>query len=125
LLEPVNELERLEDADGRWRGYVNEQLAGSYRQLFACVDVLLMLRAPSFDCVFEWRRLQERKLAAKVGAQGVPAGRSQVMDDAALRRFIMHFERITRHLQEEMPARADLVAQLDADRRIIAVRQSG
>lgn len=125
LLDPVNELERLEDAEGRWRSYVNTQLAGRYQQLFGCIDVLLMLRAPSFDCVFEWRRLQERKLAAKVNAQGVPAGRLQLMDDSALRRFIMHFERVTRHLQDEMPARADLVAQLDADRRIVSVRQSG
>lgn len=125
LLDPVNELERLEDAERRWRSYVNTQLAGQYQQLFGCIDVLLMLRAPSFDCVFEWRRLQERKLAATVKAQGVPAGRLQLMDDTALRRFIMHFERVTRHLQDEMPARADLVAQLDADRRIVSVRQSG
>jgi D-glycerate 3-kinase len=43
------------------------------------------------------------------------------MDDAALRRFIMHYERLTRHILAEMPGRADLVAELDRNRRIRAL----
>jgi len=38
------------------------------------------------------------------------------MDDAGVARFISHYERITRHILEEMPARADVVVELDATR---------
>jgi len=45
------------------------------------------------------------------------------MSDEELRRFIMHFERLTRHILREMPARADLVAELDANRCVTAVHR--
>jgi len=114
LARPVNGLEAEEDRDGAWRAHVNEALAQDYARLFARIDLLVFLRAPSFDCVFEWRQLQERKLWEKTGGTG--AG---LMDDAALTRFIAHYERITRHLLATMPDRADLVAALDADHRIV------
>jgi D-glycerate 3-kinase len=113
LADPVNALEANEDADGRWRAYVNAALAGPYRDLFARIDLNVFLRAPSFDCVFEWRRLQEEKLRARTGGNG--AG---LMDDAALARFIMHYERITRHLLRTMPQSADIVLSLGADHQI-------
>jgi D-glycerate 3-kinase len=113
LADPVNALEASEDADGRWRAYVNAALAGPYRDLFARIDLHVFLRAPSFDCVFEWRRLQEDKLRARTGGNG--AG---LMDDAALARFIMHYERITRHLLRTMPQSADIVLSLGADHQI-------
>ncbi|MDB5689865.1 MAG: kinase [Sphingomonas bacterium] len=113
LAEPVNALEAAEDADGRWRAYVNAALAGPYRDLFARIDLGVFLRAPIYDCVFEWRRLQEEKLRARTGGSG--AG---LMDDAALARFIMHYERITRHLLRTMPGRADLIVSLGADHQI-------
>lgn len=124
LAEPVNELESEEDRDGRWRHYVNDQLRGPYRELFGLVDRLVMLHAPGFEVVFEWRRQQERELAAasaRAGA-GEPLA-SKIMDDAQLHRFVMHYERLTRHIFREMPDRADLTAQLDHDRRILAIRK--
>ena len=39
------------------------------------------------------------------------------MDEAALDRFVMHYERLTRWMLEEMPARADIVIQIGADQR--------
>jgi D-glycerate 3-kinase len=114
LAEPVNELERDEDAELRWRGYANRMLERDYRTLFARVDYLAMLAAPSFDAVFGWRRQQERELAAsRPGAE--------TMDDAALTRFIAHYERHTRQLLADLPARADLVARLDADRALLGM----
>jgi D-glycerate 3-kinase len=113
LLDPINILEAEEDAEGRWRGHVNACLAGEYRALFGRLDRLVYLRAPSFDCVFAWRRRQEEKLRARVGdgAQGL-------MDEAALRRFIMHYERLTRFQLDVLPARADIVVALDAEQAI-------
>jgi D-glycerate 3-kinase len=118
LASPVNELERTEDADGGWRAYVNQQLATRYGDLFGLIDRLVMLRAPSFDVVFAWRRQQERELEAKLGAA---ARGSQIMDDAALARFIMLYERLTRHILREMPARADIVAALSESREVLSV----
>jgi D-glycerate 3-kinase len=115
LARPVNALERDEDPRGIWRAHVNAALAGPYRELFA-VDTLVLLRAPSFEVVFEWRREQERKLAARLAATG--ASGSAVMDSAQLARFIAHYERLTRHILEEMPARADALFELDAERRM-------
>jgi D-glycerate 3-kinase len=114
LAAPLNALERDEDADGRWRRYVNAQLAGPYQGLFGMLDRLVLLAAPDFDIVFRWRRQQEHSLAALASAAPVP----RVMSDAQLARFIMHYERLTRFILSEMPQRADLVVALDAERRV-------
>ena len=115
LREPVNALERDEDADGRWRFYVNRRLETDYRRLFAELDRLIFLRVPGMDRVLEWRTLQEQKLAATAGA-----GR-HVMDAATIRRFVMHYERLTRHNLADLPARADVTLSLDDDHGFGAV----
>ena len=113
---PVNTLERDEDASGIWRRYVNTALLQDYAQLFAQLDLQVMLQAPSFDVVYAWRLEQEHKLRARLQQSG--SDLTRVMDDAAVARFIAHYERITRHLLDEMPARADILLQLDAARQV-------
>lgn len=107
LASPVNALEAEEDGDGRWRAHVNAALAGPYRQLFARLDALAFLQAPSFEVVLGWRREQERKLIARTG---------RGMTEAQLARFVAHYERLTRWMLADLPTRADLVFRLDADR---------
>lgn len=114
LRSPINALEREYDADGRWRGYVNDALAGPYRALFEPLDVLILLQAPSFDVVFRWRLEQERKLRERVQQEGGSGQR--IMSEAEVATFIAHYERITRHILEEMPARADVLIELDEQR---------
>jgi D-glycerate 3-kinase len=114
LRMPVNALEREEDGDGAWRGYVNEQLAGAYAALFATLNLRLMLCAPDFACVHGWRKEQEAGLP-----RGQPGSRLP-MDDSALARFIAHYERITRWLIENQPA--DVIALLDRDRTPVSWR---
>ena len=116
LATPVNTLERDEDASGIWRRYVNTALLQDYAQLFAQLDLQVMLQAPSFDVVYAWRLEQEHKLRARLQQSG--SDLTRVMDDAAVARFIAHYERITRHLLDEMPARADILLQLDAARQV-------
>lgn len=116
---PVNALEAEEDRDGRWRRYVNTRLQGEYAALFAQLDVLLMLKVPSLEHVFQWRCLQEEKLAAGLRDPAQPA--THLMDAAAIRRFIMHYERITRHMLAEMPERADLTLLVDEAHQICRV----
>jgi len=120
---PVNNLETDEDPDGVWRDHVNAQLAGQYAAFFARLDHLIMLKVPDFDCVQAFRSLQEAKLRAKVG-QGQGGGSGPVaglMDEGAIGRFIMHYERLTRHMLAEMPSRADVVMELDREQKIECV----
>ena len=111
LQTPVNALERDEDPDGRWRAAVNEHLKADYAMLFNRLDMLVMLRVPSFDKAIEWRRLQESKLRYP-------------LSEAQLLRFIMHFERITRHMLDTGPARADLVIDVDDQHNPVSVLYS-
>ena len=113
LSRPINELEHKEDTDGIWREYVNQQLAGPYRLLFDRIDTLIMLEAPDFECVCDWRAKQEDKLRSRMQAEGKPA--DEVMDPARHAHFMMHYERLTRWMLEEMPKRADTVLSLEKD----------
>lgn len=108
LAEPVNELERLEDPEGAWRRYVNERMASDYPRLYGLVDYLVMLKAPGFDKVYEWRQRQEDKLAERL--QGVSGTR--IMTPDQVRRFIQHYERVTRQGLRTLPAQADIVFEL-------------
>ncbi|MCC7464188.1 MAG: kinase [Gammaproteobacteria bacterium] len=116
LIEPINALERSEDPQGIWRRYVNAALAGEYQQLFAQLDQLIMLSATGFEQVYAWRFEQERKLRGRLQAAGADA--SATMDEVQLARFVQLFERLTRHMLAEMPARADevLAARPSANR---------
>lgn len=111
LADPVNALEAKEDEDGVWRRYVNEAIRGDYEALYGLVDYLVMLKAPSFDMVFEWRQNQEDKLAAMISETGAAGHR--IMTPKQLRRFIQHYERVTRHGLETLPQKANVVFQLN------------
>ena len=111
LRDPVNRLEADEDPDGSWRREVNRRLATDYAELFARIDLLVMLKVESFEAVRANRRLQEQKLAARD-----PAG-AALMDDTALDRFLMHYERLTRWMLQEMPTRADVLIPIGPGQR--------
>lgn len=111
LREPVNQLEAEEDPDGVWRREVNRRLATDYAELFGRIDFLVMLKVETFEDAKAYRRLQEQKLVAS------HPGGAALMDEAALDRFQMHYERLTRWMLEEMPPRADIVIEIGADQR--------
>ncbi len=118
LAKPVNSLESERDADGIWRNFFNRALTTDYQPLFDKVDKLIMLRAPSFDAVFNWRLEQEQKMIAQLAEQN-NTDRSGVMSQAQIAEFIAHYQRITEFSLAEMPSRADHLFQLDAQRQII------
>lgn len=118
LVAPVNALERDADPDGVWRGYVNDRLASDYRRLFDRIDLLVLLAAPGFEVVAEWRIEQERELQTRCLAEG--RSTEAVMSDADVHRFIAFFQRITEQMLRN--AAADLVIRLDRQRRVLAVR---
>lgn len=118
LQQPVNALEEAEDPDGIWRRYANDCLAGDYQRLFDRIDALVLLAAPDFDVVFEWRMQQEDELRQSASKQA-----RDVMDAAGVARFIRHYERLTRHILSEMPGRADLVVRLARDRSPLSIER--
>jgi len=117
LREPINSLEREEDASGGWRSYVNDQIKGSYTDLFATLDALIFLQAPSFDAVYRWRLEQEKKLAA---ATLNPA--SGIMNNKQIAYFIQHYERLTRVNLAILPGTADVVLELNENHDCVALR---
>jgi D-glycerate 3-kinase len=112
LAAPVNAVERTRDPDGVWRRYANDALAGPYRALFNPIGFQALLLAPGFDVVLGWREQQEHALIARGGAG---------QTDAELAAFIQYYERLTRWLAAEMPARADVTARLDDGRSVVAL----
>ena len=107
---PLNELERRDDADGRWRAWIDAQLAGDYAKLWRRLDALIVLAAPEFGIVERWRGEPERILRRR--------GAPRAMTPPALRRFLMHYERVSRRALRTLPAIADIVVTLDATRRV-------
>lgn len=109
LLEPVNSLEAEEDPEGIWRSVSNLWLRGDYARLFGLIDMLVMLKVDSFETVIANRLKQEEKLrAARPDA-------AHLMDEVAIRRFCQHFERLTRHMLQDLPPQADVVFELGPD----------
>ena len=82
------------------------------------VDRLVMLAAPSFDSVFDWRLEQEQKLAESIRMMEKGVLGAKTMNEKEISHFIGHFQRITEHCLLEMPARADHLFRLNNDRSI-------
>ena len=97
LAEPLNSLEREQDLDGQWRGYINQQLQTEYRALFQQLQSLVYLQVPNMEAVRQWRYQQQN---------GEQLSRQQVAG------FVGYFERITRWMQQTLPQQADVVLAL-------------
>jgi D-glycerate 3-kinase len=108
---PINGLERDEDAAGCWRRHVNQRLSEDYAQLLDGREFLMYLQVPDLDAVYRWRAAQERQLPA-----------SQRMTANQLRRFIAHFERLTRALDRQLAGRCDLTVGLGPRHGIRSLR---
>lgn len=124
LTKEVNEFEGLRDADARWRRYVNTCLAHHYPRLFERIACLVVIKAPSFSCVYQWRSLQEEKLKASVTQMQAEVGGAKqdkairTMSEAELKDFISHFQRLTEHALETLPAKADWLLELSEDHKV-------
>lgn len=122
LNHPINHLEASEDSNGIWRNYVNDQLAGGYQKLFKLLDKLVVLQAPSFDTVIEWRSLQEQKLAQSL-SPNADHDELELLDHDKLSRFISHYERLSKHALSTLSSQADWLLTLDSDHRVTSLTQ--
>lgn len=112
----INDLENDEDPEAIWRTYSNQQLIKYHRSLFDQADMLIFLQIPSFDKVYEWRGLQEKKLANDTVHKN-----HAVMNESQLKRFIQHYERVTRSCLRQLPLLADIIIYLNGQHAIESI----
>ena len=117
LQASINPMEAEQDPSLAWRSEVNRQLANEYADVFGSLDALLLLQAPSFDAVFEWRWQQEQRLS-KQFQQDHPDRPDPTMSRSEVADFILHYQRLTEHGLKTLPDRADFVWELATDRSV-------
>ena len=93
-----------------WRSFDNNKLKKEYKKIFNLIDKLIFLKVPSFKKVYEWRLLQENKL--KLKAKG-----KKIMEKKLIGKFIMFYERLTKHMIKNNSRIFDLTIFLDKNHR--------
>ncbi len=106
LIAPINKLEKDKDKKRIWRKRVNKELKNEYKTLFKFIDYLIFLKVPSFEHVYKWRLLQEKKL--KATSRG-----KKTMTDKEIRNFIMFYERLTKHMLKNFHKVAETTINID------------
>ncbi|MCH2190365.1 MAG: hypothetical protein MK188_05515 [Gammaproteobacteria bacterium] len=122
LFRPINDLEQIQDADKKWRRYVNQTLSDDYAEAFAKIDELVVLEVPSFKCVYRWRSEQEQKLIARLKEAGQST--ASTMTVPQLKHFIQHYQRLTQHCLTTLPTVADHVLGIDEDHRFVSLKSA-
>ena len=117
LEAPINPMEAEQDPSLVWRREVNRQLVDGYADVFGKLEALLLLQAPSFDTVFEWRWQQEQRLSEQF-QQNHPDSPNPTMSRSEVADFVLHYQRLTEHGLKTLPDRADFVWELATDRSV-------
>ena len=112
---PLNILEKHRDNKKIWRQKVNSELKKNYKKIFDLIDKLIFLKVPSFKYVLKWRLLQEKKL--KITGKG-----NKTMTDKEIKNFVMHYERITKHMLKTLPKKANVIINIDDKHRLKSVK---
>ena len=112
---PINKLEKQEDIKKIWRRKVNSELKKNYKKIFNLIDKLIFLKVPSFKYVFKWRLLQEKKL--RVTGKG-----NKTMTDKQVKKFVMYYERITKHMLKTLSKKASTVISIDNKHRLKSIK---
>jgi len=115
LLKTINILEKKKDLDLKWRSRVNNELKNAYKKIFSKIDMLIFLKVPSFNCVYKWRLLQEKKL--QLTSKG-----KKIMSSLQVREFIMYYERITMQMLKDLTNKAYAVLYLDREHRFNKIK---
>ena len=115
LLVPVNTLEKEKDNKKIWRKRVNEELKKSYRKIFKMIDINIFLKVPSFEHVYKWRLLQERKLSKNSDGD-------KIMNESQIKNFIMFYERLTKHMLKNFSKIAQIVITIDKKHKLNSIK---
>jgi D-glycerate 3-kinase len=112
---PVNELEKYNDKKKIWRNKVNQELKENYKKIFRLIDKIIFLKVPSFKYVFKWRLLQEKKL--RIISKG-----KKTMSNNQIKKFIMFYERLTKHMLKTSIYKFDSVIEIDTKHRLKSIK---
>jgi len=115
LKKSINILEKKYDENLIWRTKVNYELKNEYAKIFNKINRLIFLRVPSFECVYNWRLLQEKKL--QLTSRG-----KKIMSSADVKSFIMYYERITKQMLKDLTKKAYAVLYLDKKHRFNKIK---
>ncbi len=115
LIIPINTLEKDKDKKRIWRKRVNKELKKDYKKIFNLIDTNIFLKVPSFEYVFKWRLLQEKKL--KLTSNG-----KRVMNTKQVKEFIMLYERLTIHMMKTLSKKAQYVIQIDKNHKLKSIK---
>ena len=116
LKKPLNIIEKNEDKYLIWRKYVNQKLKKEYKKIFLMIDNFIFMKIPSFDMVFKWRLLQERKLKKRSKTK------KRIMSYNEIKRFIMFYQRVTLQMLKDMPKVASIILILNKKHQINNIR---
>jgi D-glycerate 3-kinase len=112
IKKPINILEKKEDKYSIWRKYVNQKLKNEYKKIFSSIDYFIFLKIPNFKMVFKWRLLQEHKMKKSCSSN------KKIMSNNEIKRFIMHYERITLQMIKDLSKSASIVMLLKKNHQI-------
>ncbi len=115
LKKSLNPIEQKHDLDLTWRRTVNNFLKNQYKKIFRKIDKLVYLKAPSFEHIFKWRLLQEQKMKLTLKNK-------RTMSRSQVKKFIMFYERITKHMMRNFSKISDLTIFLDKSHRAKRMR---
>ena len=115
LYNPINKLEKNEDKKKIWRNRVNYELKKKYKQIFNLIDEMIYLKVPSFKYVYKWRLLQEKKL--RISNKG-----KKIMNDNQIKRFIMFYERLTKHMLKDFETNANTIIKIDKKHKLQSIQ---
>ena len=115
LISPINKLEKQKDIKKVWRQRVNLELKKDYKRIFNLIDKLIFLKIPSFQYVFKWRLLQEKKL--RITGKG-----NKTMTDKQIKNFVMYYERLTKHMLKTLSKKADTVISIDKKHKLRSIK---
>ena len=115
LIHPINILEKEKDKNRIWREYVNYELRNKYRKIFKLIDLTIFLKIPSFNHVYKWRLLQEKKL--KVTSRG-----KKIMNESQIKSFIMFYERLTKHMLKNFYKKANFIINIDNKHKLKSMK---
>ena len=117
LIVPINILEKEKDKKKTWRMWVNRELKTNYKKIFQLIDLKIFLKVPSFDHVYKWRLLQEKKL--RMTSKG-----KKTMNDIQIKNFIMYYERLTKHMLKNLKGRSDFIINIDKKHRLKSMKNN-
>ncbi len=117
LRKPINKLEKEHDKDLIWRKKVNNELKNKYNKIFRLIDKNIFLKVPNFSYVYKWRILQEKRL--KFLSKG-----KKIMTENEVKKFVMHYERVTRDMIRDFKISADVVIGIDKKHRFYKIKMS-